>query len=108
MELAERKPKLRDLVCFHCQQAAEKHLKALLQEFDVRIPRIHELNQLLKLLLPYDPSLKGLKRFVRSLSRYAVEYRYPGESATSREMRAALRNAERVRTEVFIRLGLPP
>jgi HEPN domain-containing protein len=31
-KLAAEKPPPRDIVCFHCQQAAEKYLKALLQE----------------------------------------------------------------------------
>ena len=30
--LARARPPLPDLVCFHCQQAAEKYLKALAQE----------------------------------------------------------------------------
>jgi HEPN domain-containing protein len=31
-KLAQDKVALHDLVCFHCQQAAEKYLKAFLQE----------------------------------------------------------------------------
>ena len=34
-ELAARQPPLRDIVCFHCQQAVEKYLKALLQELSI-------------------------------------------------------------------------
>ena len=30
--LGQSKPPLNDLICFHCQQSAEKYLKALLQE----------------------------------------------------------------------------
>ena len=42
----------------------------------------------------------------KSLTRYGVEYRYPGVRATTRRMRAALRQAERVRCELRERLGL--
>jgi hypothetical protein len=66
------------------------------------------LDRLLSDLLPHFGSLKGLKSRLILLSRYAVNYRYPGFSATMREMRAALRHAERVRLKVRTLLGLPP
>jgi HEPN domain-containing protein len=52
----------RDIVCFHCQQAAEKYLKALLQEFGVAVPKTHNLNDLLNLLLPHDADLAPLRK----------------------------------------------
>jgi HEPN domain-containing protein len=107
-QLAAQTPVYRVQVCFHCQQAAEKYLKALLHERGVGVPRTHELDTLVLLLLPHAPSLRTLRRGLRTLSRYAVEYRYPSERATSRQMQSALRTAERVRTELRARLGLPP
>ena len=101
------KPK-RDAACFHCQQSAEKYLKALQQELALVVPGTHELNDLLDLLLPHDPTLAPLRRELRSLTRYAVDIRYPGARATTRRMQAALRQAERVRRELRARLGLPP
>jgi HEPN domain-containing protein len=101
------KPK-RDAACFHCQQGAEKYLKALLQETGLAVPRTHELEDLLDLLLPHDATLALLRRSLRSLTPYAVNYRYPGVRATTRRMQAALRQAERVRTAIRARLGLPP
>ena len=84
--LAARTPPLRTAVCFHCQQAAEKYLKALLQELGVAVPRTHNLKQLLDLLLPHDATLARLGRSVASLTKYAVEYRYPALRATTRQM----------------------
>jgi HEPN domain-containing protein len=72
------------------------------------VPRTHDLEDLLDLLLPHDATLAPLRRGLHSLTRYAVEVRYPGLRATTRRMRAALRQAERVRRELRIRLGLPP
>jgi HEPN domain-containing protein len=106
-DLAARKPPLRDLACFHCQQAAEKYLKALLQEIGAAIPKTHDLRKLLNLLLPHDPTLAPLRRGLLPLSRCAVEYRYPGVRATRRRMEAALRRADGVRGEMRARLGLP-
>lgn len=105
--LARRKPPLRDLACFHCQQAAEKYLKALLQEAGAVVPKTHNLRDLLILLLPHDATLRPLMRILKSLSHYAVHYRYPGIRATTRQMRSALRHAESVRREARSRLDLP-
>jgi HEPN domain-containing protein len=106
-DLAARKPPPRNAVCFHCQQAAEKYLKALLQESGAAVPRTHELEDVLDLLLPFDSTLAPLRRGLHSLSRYAVEYRYPGPRATTKQMETALRKVERIRSEVRQRLGLP-
>jgi HEPN domain-containing protein len=69
----------RDAVCFHCQQSAEKYFKSLLQDHGATVPKIHDLETLLDLLLPLDATLKTLRRGLQGLTRYAVEYRYPGE-----------------------------
>jgi HEPN domain-containing protein len=106
--LAGTKADVNDLICFHCQQSAEKYLKALLQEIGIPAPHTHKLGDLLLLLRPHHPSLRFLGRTLNSLSRFAVEYRYPGLNATRRQALAALRHAERVRREVRAILGLPP
>ena len=97
----------RDAACFHCQQSAEKYLKALLQELGLAVPRTHNLNDLLNRLLPHDATLAPLRRGLKGLTRHAVDYRYPGLRARTREMQTALRIAERVRAELRTRLGLP-
>lgn len=106
-ELAGRKPPLRDQACFHCQQSAEKYLKALLQESGAVVPKTHNLKDVLNLLMPHDATLVSLRRILQSLTQYAVDYRYPGMRATTRRMAAALRHAERVRSGARTRLGLP-
>jgi HEPN domain-containing protein len=106
--LSREKPPLHDLTCFHCQQSAEKYLKALLQELGIVPPRTHHLEDLLHLLLPSDPKLRILRRQLVSLSRFAVDFRYPGFNATKRHASIALRYAERIRLEIRTRLGLRP
>ena len=78
-----------DAVCFHAQQTAEKYLKAFLQENLVRFPKTHSLIELLELALPLDESLEDLRPDLIRLGRYAVHYRYPGESATKPEAQTA-------------------
>lgn len=92
--------------CFHCQQSAEKYLKALLEETGLAIPRTHLLKDLLALLLPHHPALGVLRRGLTFLTRFAVATRYPGDNATKRQAAAALRWAGDVRQGCRKILGL--
>jgi HEPN domain-containing protein len=94
--LTGEKLPLHEVVCFHCQQAAEKYLKALLQEVGAPVPRTHLLVALLKLVSRHY-RLPGLRRGLDFLTRFAVETRYPGKSASKRQATAALRWAGKVR-----------
>lgn len=93
--------------CFHCQQSAEKYLKALMEEIGQGIPRTHLLKDLLALLLPHHPALGGLRRGLAFLTRFAVATRYPGDNATKRQAVASLRWAGKVRQACRGILGLP-
>ena len=69
------------IVIFHCQQAIEKAFKAVLDELEQSIPRIHDLVKLYSLL---PDNLKGnlgdpLPQ-LEWLSQVYVETRYPGEA----------------------------
>ena len=101
-----RKVPLHDQVCFHCQQRAEKYLKARLEEAGIHYPKTHDLEKLLQLVLPVEPLWSALRSAVKSLSGFAVEFRYPGSSATPGDARQALHDAKTVRKEVRFALGL--
>src|SRR5262245_42499012 len=81
-KLLRGKKPLKDQICFHCQQAAEMFLKALLQEWGLPIHKTHDITALVNQLLPTDQTLRSLRRGSKRLTRYAVEYRYPGIRAT--------------------------
>jgi HEPN domain-containing protein len=102
---ARRRPNY-DAVCFHAQQTIEKYLKAFLQEQGAIFPKTHSLIELLEIALPFDKSLELQRELLVQLERYAVRYRYPGESADKDEARAALRAAKVVRTIIRQRLAL--
>jgi HEPN domain-containing protein len=110
-KLAKGSEPFHDQLCFHCQQSAEKYLKALLEELAQAIPRTHILSDLLTLLIPHHPGLRSLQRGLKLLTRFAVGSRYPGESASKRQAVAALRWAGQVRgaasTLLGIRVGSP-
>ena len=86
-----------DAVCFHCQQAVEKCLKALLAARDEEYPHTHDLRVLCDLAEPLVPALEGFRRSIMSLSRYAVEVRYDDKDAPQAEQaRCAVGTAEEV------------
>ena len=102
-----RKTPLPDLVCFHCQQSAEKYIKALLQESAIAFPKTHVLVDLLGLALNVDPSLRGLQEALLILEDYAVKFRYPGLSTTTDQASTAVDAVRTVRRALRLRLGIP-
>ena len=78
------KPSLYAPVCFHAQQCIEKYLKALLVFHKIQFTRTHDLIALLNPLLPDYPEWELHRDPVRTLNRYATEYRYPGEERVGR------------------------
>jgi HEPN domain-containing protein len=105
-ELRTRRLPNYDAVCFHAQQMAEKYLKAFLQQRRLAPPRTHSLIELLELCLPADASMGILRDSLVRLERYAVSYRYPGESADREEARLAFGTAEGVREFLRGKLGV--
>lgn len=96
-KIASGSEPFRDQLCFHCQQSAEKYLKALLDQLGQFIPKTHDLDDLLTLLRPHYPKLSSLRRGLLFLTDFAVDTRYPGNNASKRQASAALRWAGRVR-----------
>src|SRR5262245_33876655 len=84
-KLARGSEAAHDATCFHCQQGAEKYLKAILEELGRTVPRTHNLVALLPLLTPHDTSLRRLRRGLDFLTRFAVDTRYPGDDARKRQ-----------------------
>jgi HEPN domain-containing protein len=64
-------------VCFHCQQGAEKLLKAFLLEKEGKFPKVHSLLELLGLASHLDHGLQALKDAGLYLDQFYVPTRYP-------------------------------
>src|SRR5262249_45998255 len=105
-KLSRGREPFHDQVCFHCQQSAEKYLKALMQELGLVVPRTHILRSLLSRLVGHHPSLRSLGRGVKFLTRFAIDTRYPGDRASKRQATAALRWAGKIRKAVRALLGI--
>ena len=68
-EMRARKQPNFDAVCFHAQQAAEKYLKAVLQENGADVPRTHNLIDLLGLCVAFDSTLTLQRDLLVALDR---------------------------------------
>ena len=96
-----------NLICFLAQQSAEKYLKAWLQEADIPFTRTHDLGILLDLITPTLPTWHTWKSDLSDLSKYAVDTRYPGDSATPKDVEYAVHICTEVRQAVRSELKLP-
>ena len=95
-------------LCFDCQQAAEKSLKALLVACDMESPHTHIIAHLLETLERSGMNIPEHVKSSSDLTEYAVHTRYPGlyEPVTAKEFREALAVAERVHTWVVTHINL--
>ncbi len=106
VSLSKRKRLPVKAICFHAQQSAEKHLKALLVSRQAYFPKTHDLvylNQLCEqtgILTGFDSEDLAV------LSDYAVQVRYPGDEPRDDDARLAIEIARAVRAFARRWLGL--
>lgn len=88
---------LEDL-CFDAQQAAEKAIKAVLISRGVAFPHVHDLADLLTLLIRSGARVPDDVKEAERLTRFAVANRYPGvgEPVIAEEHEEAVAIAETV------------
>lgn len=96
-----------DLVCFLCQQSVEKYLKGYLEEHEIPFSKTHNLRELLDLALPLQPFWESWRVAFERLTRYAAEFRYPGEWANEEDAVTSLKIAREFRKEIRAVMGLP-
>lgn len=101
-----RKNPLPDLVCWHCQQCAEKYLKAFLTRHRVEFARTHNLTGLLKLCLDVDPDYRLISDPLQFLNPFGPDIRYPGASTTVSDARGAVEAVKQVRKFVRAKMGM--
>ena len=96
-EMGARKSPNFDVVCYLSQQGVEKWMKAVLIGAREVPPKTHDLVVLSDLLARRFPTWSWPLEELRLVSRAAVVYRYPGESAARKDAREILRLALRMR-----------
>ena len=91
---------------FHCQQAAEKALKAYLSWQERPFERTHSLVALVGMCLKFSSDFDVLRTAATNLTPYAVTTRYPGDlpDISAQEAREALILARQIMDFVLDRL----
>ena len=67
-----------NIVVFHSQQAVEKCFKAILDENNLKVPKIHNLLTLHSKILPYI-NFSVNKKTLYELNQIYTDSRYPGD-----------------------------
>jgi HEPN domain-containing protein len=71
-------PEYPDLICYHCQQAAEKYLKALVVHFGLPLRKTHDLEDLLDIISAVETTITtDFYDKARIINDYGVQIRYP-------------------------------
>lgn len=99
-------PPLLSTIVFHCQQAAEKSVKAFLVWHERPFRKTRDLVELGQLCVGLDVSLEPLLRRAAPLTEYAWKFRYPGEpeEPSREETQEALAIAREVYDAIITRL----
>ena len=79
-QLVTGEGRFRHIVAFHCQQAAEKYLKALLVARQIEFPKTHDISKLLDRVATADAELSARLREADTLTPFGVELRYPSDA----------------------------
>ena len=96
-------PRPLNVICYHCQQAAEKAVKALIVYFGSQggMPKVHDISFLLNQIKHIVQEKKGIEvehsllLIADSLSKYGVAPRYPNEiEVDERQVKKALADSE--------------
>jgi HEPN domain-containing protein len=73
--------RFREIVGFHCQQATEKYLNALLTRYQIEFPRTHDIKTLPHLVATEHKALAAALDAATWLTPFGVEVRYPSDAA---------------------------
>lgn len=104
--MRSRKLKSFDPICFHCQQASQKYLKAFLTRHGKSFRRTHEMAELNRLCQKVDSTFTLILARCELLNPYAVAIRYPGLATNKQDAQDAIRTMKEIRTFIRLRLGL--
>lgn len=86
-----------EIICYHCQQSAEKMLKGVLTAYNIFPERTHDLLQLCRQCEELDEDFKQFVDSCVELSPYAVQVRYPSDiELDMTDMNRAVKEATRI------------
>jgi HEPN domain-containing protein len=102
-------PKELEISVFHCQQCAEKALKAYLVAHELDPPKIHDLLILCKMCAEIDTEFLSLVNISSDLNPYAVAARYPKQLVSDEaEVKVSIDKAQQIFNFCTAKLGFMP
>lgn len=98
-------PKPIEIICYHCEQSAEKYLKGYLIRNENKLERTHDLVMLNNKCKKIDEDFKQIEDECIELVPYGVQVRYPYElEVTEQDMVAAVKCATEIQTFITSRI----
>jgi len=97
--LQGKRPQPLEIICYHCQQSAEKNLKGyLIFKGITEPPKTHDLIILNDMCQDFDKRFNKIERACDILTRYGVQPRYPREiGVIENDAQKALEYARNIR-----------
>ena len=87
-----------EIICYHCQQSAEKFLKGTIIAFEVEAEKTHDLSKLTGTLQKHTEVPEEIADFAERLTMYGVRTRYPNEiSVDESQTKTAITHAEKIK-----------
>ena len=100
--LVAMKPRPIEIICYHCQQSAEKYLKGFIAYNGGIIPKTHDLQILNKECCYLHEGLKIIQDECIDLTDYGVQVRYPFHmELNEHDAKAGVKNAENIRKQIL-------
>jgi HEPN domain-containing protein len=75
----ENRNDLLDTAAYHCQQAAEKAMKAILVSQNIQVPKTHDIRRLIQQAVAANPGLSVFLPDADLLTPLATAFRYPSD-----------------------------
>ena len=94
-----------EIICYHCQQSAEKLFKAFLIKNDIIPSRTHDLNLLVNECVKIENTISILKKECNRLNDFGVNTRYPNNMDLELEdAKIALKDAEKIKEFILSKI----
>lgn len=95
-----------EIICYHCQQSAEKYLKGYIALNGGKLIKTHDLTLLNKMCMEYDVDFYRIEDDAIELVDYGVQTRYPFYLEIEEyDMEKAIESAERIKKFVLNKIG---
>lgn len=96
-----------EIICYHCQQSAEKMLKGFLIDRDIEPPKTHDLRLLRRMCKEVADGFRDIEEACVRLTAYGVQPRYPMEIELDEgDMLQAIDDADYIMSFVVQRLAI--